>query len=41
VAPADTYIVVGDRGEAIQAHLGLDYHYVVQKTAWGASSGRP
>ena len=35
VAPADTYVVVGYRGEAIQAHLGPGYGYVVQEDARG------
>ena len=35
VAPADTYVVVGYRGEAIQAHLGPGYRYVVQEEATG------
>ncbi len=35
VAPADTYVVVGHRREAIQAHLGPGYQYVVQETARG------
>ena len=35
VAPADTYVVVGYRGEAIRAHLGPGYGYVVQADATG------
>ena len=35
VAPADTYVVVGYRREAIQAHLGPGYRYVVQEEARG------
>lgn len=35
VAPADTYVVVGYRREAIQAHLGPGYRYVVQESARG------
>ena len=35
VAPADTYVVVGYGREAIQAHLGPGYQYVVQKEARG------
>ena len=35
VAPAATYIVVGYRGDAIRAHLGPEYNYVVQDAARG------
>ena len=35
VTPADTYVVVGYRGEAIRAHLGPGYGYVVQEDAKG------
>ena len=35
MAPADTYVVVGYRGEAIRAHLGPGYSYVVQEEPRG------
>lgn len=35
VPQADTYVVVGYRREAIQAHLGPGYRYVVQEQARG------
>lgn len=35
VAPADTYVVVGYRRDAIEAHLGPGYRYVVQELARG------
>ena len=35
VAPADTYVVVGYRRDAIQAHLGPGYRYVVQEVTRG------
>ena len=30
VGPADTYVVVGYGRDAIEAHLGPDYHYATQ-----------
>ncbi len=35
VAPADTYVVIGYRGDAIRAHLGPAYNYVAQEAARG------
>jgi len=34
-SPDDLYIVVGYRREEVQAHLGPDYHYVVQEEQLG------
>ena len=33
--PEDIYIVVGPRSEAIRAHLGEEYHYIVQEKPLG------
>jgi phosphomannomutase/choline kinase len=35
VSPDDIYIVVGYKQEEVQAHLGPDYHYVVQEDQLG------
>jgi phosphomannomutase/CTP:molybdopterin cytidylyltransferase MocA len=35
VAPEDLYIIVGYQREKVQAHLGPDYHYVVQEKQLG------
>jgi len=35
VSPDDLYIIVGYRREEVQAHLGSDYHYVVQEEQLG------
>lgn len=35
VPPNDFYIIVGYRREEVQAHLGPDYHYVVQEEQLG------
>lgn len=35
VSPDDLYIVVGYQREKVQAHLGPDYHYVVQEEQLG------
>lgn len=35
LAPEDIYLVVGDRQEEIQTHLGSEYHYVTQSEARG------
>ena len=34
-APADTYVVVGYRHDAVEVHLGPDYHYVTQEPQRG------
>lgn len=34
-APADTYVVVGYRQEALRAHLGAGYHYATQAAPQG------
>jgi phosphomannomutase/choline kinase len=33
--PCDTYVVIGYRRDAIQAHLGPAYHYIVQEAVRG------
>ena len=33
--PQDTYVIVGYRHEALEKHLGRDYHFVLQKDALG------
>ncbi len=35
VEPDDIYVVVGSQQEAVKAHLGPDYHYVVQNEPLG------
>ncbi|MBE2225195.1 MAG: NTP transferase domain-containing protein, partial [Anaerolineae bacterium] len=35
VEPDDIYVVVGHQQEAVKAHLGSDYHYVVQNEPLG------
>ena len=35
VGPEDIYIVVGTQGDMVQAHLGLNYHYVLQPQPLG------
>ncbi len=35
VSPADIYVIVGYHQEAVRAHLGLEYNYVVQESPLG------